>query len=117
MDHNPALTGPGRRDIRGTRIQPMCSNASTEREATMAEQPASSIYERDALEAVPHNKRDFTWLALVFIFMGIQVPVSYFITGGSATAGLSLGSAFGATVVAAVVGFLIFALVGIIGWQ
>jgi NCS1 family nucleobase:cation symporter-1 len=83
----------------------------------MAEQQASSIYERDALEAIPHNRRDFTWLALAFIFMGMQVPVSYFITGGSATAGLSLGSAFGATVVAAVVGFLIFALVGVIGWQ
>ena len=83
----------------------------------MAEQDAGSIYGRDALEAVPASKRDFTWVALVFIFMGMQVPVSYFITGGSVTAGLSLGEAFAVTVAAAAVGFLIFALVGVMGWQ
>jgi NCS1 nucleoside transporter family len=83
----------------------------------MAEQQAGSIYERDALEAVPHSKRDFTWVALAFIFMGMQVPVSYFITGGSAVAGLPLGEAFAVTVAAAAVGFLIFALVGVMGWQ
>lgn len=84
----------------------------------MAEQQAAgSIYQRDALDTVPHGKRDFTWVTLAFIFMGMQVPVSYFITGGSATAGLTLTEAFGVTVVAAVVGFLIFALVGVMGWQ
>lgn len=83
----------------------------------MAEQQAGSIYGRDALEAVPPGKRDFTWVALVFIFMGMQVPVSYFITGGSVTAGLSLGEALAVTVAAAAVGFLIFALVGVMGWQ
>lgn len=83
----------------------------------MAEQTTDSIYGRDALDAIPHDKRDFSWVALAFIFMGMQVPVSYFITGGSVTAGLSLGGAFGVTVAAAVVGFLIFALVGIMGWQ
>jgi nucleobase:cation symporter-1, NCS1 family len=83
----------------------------------MAEQQAGSIYGRDALEAVPSDKRDFNWVALAFIFMGMQVPVSYFITGGSAVAGLTLGKAFAITVVAAVVGFLIFALVGVMGQQ
>lgn len=83
----------------------------------MAEQKADSIYGRGALDAIPHGKRDFSWVALVFIFMGMQVPVSYFITGGSVTAGLSLGGAFGITVAAAAIGFLIFALVGIMGWQ
>lgn len=83
----------------------------------MAEQQTGSIYGRDALDAVPSGKRDFNWVALVFIFMGMQVPVSYFITGGSVVAGLSLGHAFAVTVAAAAIGFLIFALVGIMGWQ
>jgi nucleobase:cation symporter-1, NCS1 family len=83
----------------------------------MAEQEAGSIYGRDALEAVPSGKRDFNWVALAFIFMGMQVPVSYFITGGSVIAGLPLGEAFAIPVVAAAIGFLLFALVGIMGWQ
>jgi NCS1 nucleoside transporter family len=83
----------------------------------MAEQQAGSIYQRDALEAVPPGKRDFNWVALAFIFMGMQVPVSYFITGGSIVAGLSLGQAFAITVAGAALGFLIFALVGVMGWQ
>ena len=83
----------------------------------MAEQQAESIYERDALEAVPLAKRDFNWVALAFIFMGMQVPVSYFITGGSVVSGLSLGQAFAVTVAGAALGFLIFALVGVMGWQ
>jgi NCS1 family nucleobase:cation symporter-1 len=83
----------------------------------MAEQQAGSIYERDALDAVPPGKRDFNWVAMAFIFMGMQVPVSYFITGGSVVAGLSLGQAFAVTVAAAAIGFLIFALVGVMGWQ
>lgn len=83
----------------------------------MATEADQTIYERDALDAIPHGKRDFNFWALLFIFMGIQVPVSYFITGGSITAGLTLGQAFLTTVVAAAIGFLIFALVGLIGWQ
>jgi NCS1 nucleoside transporter family len=71
----------------------------------------------DTLDAVPHNRRDYTFLALLFVFFGMQVPVSYFITGGSITAGLTLGSAFWTTVVGSLVGFIILGLVGIIGWQ
>ena len=63
------------------------------------------------------TRRDFTFWALLFIFMGMQVPVSYFITGGSVTAGLTLGQAFTTTIVAVIIGFAIFALVGVIGWQ
>lgn len=48
--------------------------------------------------------------------MGMQVPVSYFITGGSVTAGLTLGQAFTTTIVAVIIGFAVFALVGVIGW-
>jgi NCS1 nucleoside transporter family len=71
----------------------------------------------DTLDAVPHNRRDYTFLALLFVFFGMQVPVSYFITGGSVTAGLTLGTAFWTTVVGSLVGFIILGLVGIIGWQ
>jgi nucleobase:cation symporter-1, NCS1 family len=76
-----------------------------------------TVYGRDTIEAVPHTRRDFTFWALLFIFMGMQVPVSYFITGGSVTAGLTLGQAFTTTIVAVIIGFAIFALVGVIGWQ
>src|SRR3981081_3663390 len=71
----------------------------------------------DTLDAVPHSRRDYTFLALLFVFFGMQVPVSYFITGGSITAGLALGTAFWTTVVGSLVGFIILGLVGIIGWQ
>lgn len=76
-----------------------------------------SVYARDTIDAVPHSQRDFSFWSLLFVFMGMQVPVSYFITGGSVTAGLTLGQAFLTTVVAAMIGFTIFALVGVIGWQ
>lgn len=75
------------------------------------------MYSRDTIDAVPHDKRDFNFWAMLFIFMGMQVPVSYFITGGSITTGLTLGQAFLTTVVAAAIGFVVFALVGLIGWQ
>jgi NCS1 nucleoside transporter family len=78
---------------------------------------AESLYGRDSIDAVPREKRDLGFWSMLFIFMGMQVPVSYFITGGSVTAGVSLGHAFLTTVVAAAIGFLIFALVGLIGWQ
>lgn len=71
----------------------------------------------DTLDAVPHNRRDYTFWGLLFVFFGMQVPVSYFITGGSITAGLTLKTAFLTTVVGSLVGFLILGLVGIIGWQ
>lgn len=71
----------------------------------------------DSLEAVPHNRRDYSFLAMLFVFFGMQVPVSYFITGGSVTAGLTLGHAFMITVVGSLVGFLILGAVGVIGWQ
>jgi NCS1 nucleoside transporter family len=71
----------------------------------------------DTLDAVPHSRRDYTFWGLLFVFFGMQVPVSYFITGGSITAGLELGTAFMTTVVGSLVGFVILGLVGIIGWQ
>lgn len=71
----------------------------------------------DTLDAVPHSRRDYTFWGLLFVFFGMQVPVSYFITGGSITAGLTLGTAFTTTLVGSLVGFLILGLVGIIGWQ
>lgn len=76
-----------------------------------------SLYGRDSLDAVPHNRRDLSFWGLLFIFMGMQVPVSYFITGGSITAGLTLGEAFYTTVAGVIIGFAVFALVGLIGWQ
>jgi nucleobase:cation symporter-1, NCS1 family len=88
-----------------------------QRESNQEERVAESLYSRDTIDAVPHDKRDFNFWAMVFIFMGMQVPVSYFITGGSITAGLTLGQAFLTTVVAAAIGFVIFAMVGVIGWQ
>jgi len=90
---------------------------TTQHDSTEDQQTAESIYSRDTIDAVPHDQRDFNFWALLFIFMGMQVPVSYFITGGSVTAGLTLGQAFLTTVVAAVIGFLIMALVGLIGWK
>jgi NCS1 nucleoside transporter family len=78
---------------------------------------AESLYGRDSIDAVPRDRRDLNFWGMLFIFMGMQVPVSYFITGGSVTAGLTLGQAFLTTVVAAAIGFLVFALVGLIGWQ
>jgi NCS1 nucleoside transporter family len=71
----------------------------------------------DTLDAVPHNRRDYTFWGLLFVFFGMQVPVSYFITGGSVTAGLTLGTAFTTTVIGSLAGFIILGLVGIIGWQ
>lgn len=71
----------------------------------------------DTLAAVPHDRRDYTFWALLFVFFGMQVPVSYFITGGSVTAGLTLRTAFFTTVVGSLVGFIILGLVGVIGWQ
>lgn len=71
----------------------------------------------DSLEAVPHSRRDYSFWAMLFVFFGMQVPVSYFITGGSVTAGLTLGHAFLITVVGSVVGFVILGAVGVIGWQ
>lgn len=71
----------------------------------------------DKLDAVPHGRRDYTFWALLFVFFGMQVPVSYFITGGSVTAGLTLGTAFWTTVVSSLVGFVVLGLIGIIGWQ
>jgi NCS1 family nucleobase:cation symporter-1 len=71
----------------------------------------------DTLDAVPHSRRDYTFWGLLFVFFGMQVPVSYFITGGSITAGLELGTAFVTTVIGSLVGFIILGLVGIIGWQ
>lgn len=71
----------------------------------------------DTLEAVPHSRRDYSFVAMLFVFFGMQVPVSYFITGGSVTAGLTLGHAFLITVVGSVVGFAILGAVGVIGWQ
>ncbi|HEY0692271.1 MAG TPA: cytosine permease [Kribbella sp.] len=71
----------------------------------------------DSLDAVPHNRRDYSFWAMLFVFFGMQVPVSYFLTGGSVTAGLTLGRAFVITVVGSIVGFLILGAVGMIGWQ
>ncbi|MCW2843984.1 MAG: hypothetical protein JWN22_1900 [Nocardioides sp.] len=71
----------------------------------------------DTLDAVPHSRRDYTFWGLLFVFFGMQVPVSYFITGGSITAGLELGTAFTTTVIGSLVGFVILGLVGVIGWQ
>jgi len=71
----------------------------------------------DSLDPVPHSRRDYSFWALLFVFFGMQVPVSYFITGGSITAGLTLGTAFMITVVGSLVGFGILGAVGIIGWQ
>lgn len=71
----------------------------------------------DSLDAVPHSRRDYSFWAMLFVFFGMQVPVSYFITGGSVTAGLTLGHAFVITVVGSVVGFVILGAVGVIGWQ
>jgi NCS1 nucleoside transporter family len=71
----------------------------------------------DSLDAVPHSRRDYSFWAMLFVFFGMQVPVSYFLTGGSATAGLTLGRAFVITVVGSIVGFLILGAVGMIGWQ
>jgi NCS1 family nucleobase:cation symporter-1 len=71
----------------------------------------------DSLDAVPHSRRDYSFWAMLFVFFGMQVPVSYFLTGGSVTAGLTLGRAFVITVVGSIVGFLILGAVGMIGWQ
>ncbi|MEV6742554.1 cytosine permease [Streptomyces sp. NPDC051104] len=71
----------------------------------------------DSLDAVPHNKRDYSFWALLFVFLGMQVPVSYFLIGGTVTAGLTLGDAFMITVVGSIVGFVVLGAVGVIGWQ
>jgi NCS1 family nucleobase:cation symporter-1 len=71
----------------------------------------------DTLDAVPHSRRDYSFVAMLFVFFGMQVPVSYFITGGSVTAGLTLSHAFLITVVGTVVGFVILGAVGVVGWQ
>lgn len=80
--------------------------------------PASASHAGpDSLDAVPHNRRDYSFWAMLFVFFGMQVPVSYFLTGGSVTAGLTLSHAFLITVVGSVVGFAILGAVGVIGWQ
>jgi nucleobase:cation symporter-1, NCS1 family len=71
----------------------------------------------DSLDAVPHNKRDYSFWALLFVFFGMQVPVSYFLIGGTVTAGLTLGNAFLITVAGSIVGFVVLGAVGVIGWQ
>ncbi|MCL6445402.1 MAG: cytosine permease, partial [Alicyclobacillus sp.] len=59
----------------------------------------------------------FTFLNMLAIFMGMQVPVSYFIVGGAITAGLTLAQTLSVTLGAFIVGFLIFSLIGKIGQQ
>lgn len=71
----------------------------------------------DSIDVIAPEQKNFKFVNLLAIFMGMQVPVSYFIVGGSITAGLTLAQALTVTVLAFVVGFAIFGMVGMIGQQ
>ncbi|WP_027416582.1 purine-cytosine permease family protein [Aneurinibacillus terranovensis] len=76
-----------------------------------------NIYTKDSLEYIPKEKQNFSFLNMLAIFMGMQVPISYFLVGGSISAGLTLSQALTVTILAFIVGFIIFSLVGVIGQQ
>jgi NCS1 family nucleobase:cation symporter-1 len=76
-----------------------------------------NLYTRDSLSYIPKENQDFSFWNMTAIFMGMQVPVSYFIVGGSLTAGLTLSQCILITACAFVIGFVIFSLLGIIGQQ
>lgn len=76
-----------------------------------------NVYVRDSIDYIPKEKQDFSFWNMTAIFMGMQVPVSYFIVGGAITAGLTLAQTLTVTVLAFIVGFAIFSLIGIIGQQ
>jgi NCS1 family nucleobase:cation symporter-1 len=76
-----------------------------------------NLYTRDSLDYIPKDKQDFSFWNMIAIFMGMQVPVSYFIVGGSLTAGLTLYQCILITICALTIGFVIFSLLGVIGQQ
>jgi NCS1 family nucleobase:cation symporter-1 len=76
-----------------------------------------NLYARDSIDYIPQGKQDFSFWNMIAIFMGMQVPISYFLVGGSITAGLTLAQCLAVTICAFIVGFMIFSLVGMIGQQ
>lgn len=76
-----------------------------------------NIYARDSLDYIPKQRQDFSFLNMLAIFMGMQVPISYFLVGGSISAGLTLAQSLTVTILAFIVGFVIFSLIGTIGQQ
>lgn len=82
----------------------------------MAANTAKTVY-HDSLDIIEPAQKRFNFVNLLTIFMGMQVPVSYFIVGGSITAGLTLQQTLTVTIMAFIVGFTIFSLIGTMGQQ